>query len=35
MQKAIKVQLLKNTPNAIFIELLTILERNSVNDFEK
>ncbi|WP_133054505.1 hypothetical protein [Niastella populi] len=35
MQKAVKVQLLKNTPDAIFIQFLTILERNSINDFEK
>jgi hypothetical protein len=35
MQKAAKVQLLKNTPDAIFIQFLTILERNSNNDFEK
>lgn len=35
MQKAIKVQLLKNRQGAIFYDILAILERNSVHDFEK
>ena len=35
MQKAIKVQLLKNAPGAIFSCIFTLLERNSVHDFEK
>jgi hypothetical protein len=34
MQNAAKVQLLKITPDAIFVGIITILERNSVQ-FEK
>src|SRR4051812_26052423 len=35
MQKALKVQLLKNTSDAILCAVFTILECNSVHDFEK
>jgi hypothetical protein len=35
MQKAIEVQLLKKTPDAIFCSILAILASNSIHYFEK